>query len=416
MNVDKPMTVTSGTALVSRREGIDFSIGFDRPCDNPVVATIIIPTYQAEATLPRALQSALAQTMREIEVIVADDGSTDSSWRLIEDWLWREPRLRALRGNCNRGKSAIMNCATPFARGKWVGVLDADDWYHPDRFAALVTLGEASNATVVADNQFIYDAVASTVVGPAWPVDGVDWELTLDDYLIGSNVYDAFNLGMLKPLLRTDFVRSTGLRYADGARLGEDFFYLLDVFLRGGKTTISNTPYYFYTQPFGTISRQWSDGARRRYDFQMAYDANQTYLRRNAGTLIPRVSRHLKARGRRFASLEHYFRARDLLDRRAWPSLVGQLIRHPTMLNPAIRHLMARHVMRSPSPAVTRVADQCRQRSTHDGSERARNTRRKEHAGPAVLCGFERPADVAADQIRTTRGSTGERHRQALAP
>src|SRR3982751_6325389 len=75
-------------------------------------ATIVIPTYQAAATLDRAISSAADQTMRDIEIIVADDGSTDATAQLVHDWLDREPRLRLLRREGNGGKSAMMNCAT----------------------------------------------------------------------------------------------------------------------------------------------------------------------------------------------------------------------------------------------------------------------------------------------------------------
>src|ERR1700730_17043224 len=109
----------NGRAVLRAQEGIDFSITPARSSGKAVVVTIIIPAYQAEATLSRALQSALGQTMREVEVIVADDGSTDSSWRLIADRLPGEPRLGALRNKRNRGKSAVMNCAASFARGRW---------------------------------------------------------------------------------------------------------------------------------------------------------------------------------------------------------------------------------------------------------------------------------------------------------
>ena len=349
--------------MASAREGTDFSITPADPSEGPVGVTVIVPAYQAEATLPRAVQSALDQTMREIEIIVADDGSTDSTWRLIADWLPREKRLRGLRNTRNRGKSATMNCAISLARGRWLAVLDADDWYQPDRLAALVALGETAKADLVADNQFIYDAVAATVVGPAWPIGGVDWELTFDDYLRGADVYDAFNLGMLKPLVRTDFVRSTGLAYDESASINEDFFYLLGFFLLGGKAAICDTPRYFYTQPFGTISHQWADPARRRYDFRIGSDINRRYLRDHAGMLMPRHSRYLKTRGRRLDSLESYFRAKELFDRREWRGLLGRLIRHPSLLDCAARRLLGRYFTRS--PAAARVAIASRRCSAH---------------------------------------------------
>jgi glycosyltransferase involved in cell wall biosynthesis len=159
------------------QEGADFWISPDRQGRAPVDVTIIIPTYQAEATLSRAVRSVIEQSLRNIEIIVADDGSTDSSWRQIADWLPGEPRLRALRNHRNRGKSTAMNCATRFARGRWLAVLDADDWYHPNRLAALVAIGETAQADMVADNQLFYDAAAETIIGPAWPIIGPAWPI-----------------------------------------------------------------------------------------------------------------------------------------------------------------------------------------------------------------------------------------------
>src|SRR6185312_3324065 len=59
-----------------------------------------------------------------------------------------------------------------------------------------------------------------------------------------------------KPVLRTDFMRRTGLGYEEKARHGQDFFHLLDFFLRGGKAAVADRAYYYYTQPFGAVSRQ----------------------------------------------------------------------------------------------------------------------------------------------------------------
>jgi len=344
-------------------EGDDVSISPARTSGDSIAVSVIIPCFQAEATLARAVQSVLGQTMRDIEIIVADDGSTDLSLRQIADWLPREPRLRVLRKRRNCGKSAVMNSAVPFARGRWLAILDADDWYHPDRLTALVTIGERSGAELVADNQFFYDAVAQTVVGLAWPRGDTDWELSFDDFLLGSNVYDAFNFGMLKPVLRTEFVRSSRLSYDERARHGQDFFYLLEFFLLGGKAAIADTPYYFYTQPFGAISRRWSHTARRRYDFQMAHDINQGYLRVDAANLTPHQSRRLKARSRRLAALESYFRAKELWARGEWRSLIRQLIEHPMTLDCTIRRLFGRCCARSAAPTAARIAQASRRRS-----------------------------------------------------
>jgi succinoglycan biosynthesis protein ExoO len=352
------------------REGTDSWISPIQDPSLPVVVTVVIPTFQAEATLCRAIQSALDQTMCDIEVIVCDDGSTDSSWSQIAGWLARDPRIRALRNERNRGKSAVMNCATRFARGRWLAVLDADDWYHRNRLSALVAIGEKSQAEMVADNQFLWDAAAERVVGTAWPSEDADWELTLDDYLAGSDAYEAFNLGMLKPLARTEFIRATGLSYDEESRQGEDFLYLLQLFLRGGRAVVSEAALYFYTQPFGTISRRWSHPARRPYDFQKVYEISRACLRENAEFLTPQQLKDLKTRTWRLKCLENYFRAKESWRPGNRSASLGRLIRHPFLLDYAFRRTFGRYFTPSATSNVERATQRCRSRSTRFAGER----------------------------------------------
>lgn len=306
------------------------------PCRIPpgadVAATVVIPTYSAEETLLRAVHSVLTQTLRDLEVIVIDDASTDQSWELVLDLLPRDGRVRAVRHKNNSGKPIAMNRGIAMARGRWLAVLDADDWYHSDRLASLIELGEQTSADMVSDNQFLYDASAARVVGTAWPERAAAWPLDFDDFLRGSNAYHSFNLGMLKPVIRTDFMRRVGLGYEVEARHGQDFFHLLQFYLAGGKGVVSDQPLYFYTQPFGQISRQWSHSQRKRYNFQNAYMINERYLKRAMEVLPPRQWKRLKARNDRLRLLEDYFRTREALGRGDYLSAAGQAVRHPAML------------------------------------------------------------------------------------
>jgi hypothetical protein len=158
------------------------------------------------------------------------------------------------------------------------------------------------------------------------------WPLDFDDFLRGSNAYDSFNLGMLKPLIRLDFMHRVGLGYEAEARHGQDFFHLLQFYLCGGRGVVSDRPLYFYTQPFGTISRQWSHRSRKRYDFQNAYMINDRYLRRAMEVLPTRQWKRLQARNLRLRLLETYFRAREALSRGDYLGAIGLVTRHPAML------------------------------------------------------------------------------------
>ncbi len=91
--------------------------------------SVVIPTYNRAATLPRALDSVLAQTLPATEIIVLDDGSTDATADLVRS---RYPNVGYLH-QANRGVSAARNRAISQARSPWLALLDSDDAWHPDK-------------------------------------------------------------------------------------------------------------------------------------------------------------------------------------------------------------------------------------------------------------------------------------------
>lgn len=106
--------------------------------NNPLVS-VIIPNYNHAAYIADAIRSVLAQDYRPIEVIVVDDGSTDNSRQVVAafgdqvTYLWQR----------NQGLSAARNTGIHAARGQYIGLLDADDLYHPSFLRTLVPLLEA---------------------------------------------------------------------------------------------------------------------------------------------------------------------------------------------------------------------------------------------------------------------------------
>ena len=214
-------------------------------------------------------------------MLIVDDGSQDDSLSLAHRLAGEDPRVRVIALPENRGKPHAMNVAIAAARGTWTAVLDADDWYAPERLATLVTAGEAYQVALTADNQLFYDAAADCFVRTAFPTEAGDRTLTKTAFIAGSDPYADFNYGLLKPVVRTDFIRRTGLSYRENARLSEDFLYLVEFFAAGGTGVLVSLPLYHWTQPFGSRSRQWTTtGAGSwRYDFRSALAANAEVLR-----------------------------------------------------------------------------------------------------------------------------------------
>lgn len=93
--------------------------------------SVVMPAFNAAATLGRAMRSVLAQTHRELELIVVDDASTDATARVIAEVAAGDRRVVALRQERNAGVAAARNAGLAAASGAYVAFLDSDDWWHP---------------------------------------------------------------------------------------------------------------------------------------------------------------------------------------------------------------------------------------------------------------------------------------------
>jgi glycosyltransferase EpsJ len=108
------------------------------PNKAPIIS-VIVPVYQAEAFLDQCVQSMLAQTERDFELLLIDDGSPDNSPALCDAYAARDSRVRVIH-KPNGGVSSARNAGLDAAAGKFVVFLDSDDWAEPDYLSRLLTL------------------------------------------------------------------------------------------------------------------------------------------------------------------------------------------------------------------------------------------------------------------------------------
>lgn len=277
--------------------------------------SIIIPAYKAVATLEKAVRSVLAQTEPDWELLIIDDCSPDETGALAERLAMLDARIRVIRQPENRGKPVAMNTATATARGRWIALLDSDDWYAPTRLKTLLDAGEAAAVAMVADNQVFYDAKAQAEAGVALPALKTPVQLDLNAFLASSNASASFDYGMLKPVFRADFIRAHGIEYYEPARLGEDYLILLRFFAAGGTALLLPDALYYYLQPFGTISRQWAQEGRQQYNFALLERINRDGITQVRDRLNPAQLAVLERRGRSIAALDRLHQLRQAAQR-----------------------------------------------------------------------------------------------------
>jgi glycosyltransferase involved in cell wall biosynthesis len=101
---------------------------------NPPPLSVVVPNYNHAALLPHCLDALLAQTVQPMEILVVDDGSTDGSVALIQGYCQRNPHIRLLRNETNRGVVFTVNRGVDEARGEFIFFAPADDTSHPTLF------------------------------------------------------------------------------------------------------------------------------------------------------------------------------------------------------------------------------------------------------------------------------------------
>lgn len=109
--------------------------------------SVIVPVYNTEKYLKRCLDSIINQTLRDIEVIIIDDGSTDLSGEICDDYAQKDSRLNVIH-QTNRGLGLTRNVGLVLAKGEYVGFVDSDDFISKDMYEKLYNQAIDNNADV----------------------------------------------------------------------------------------------------------------------------------------------------------------------------------------------------------------------------------------------------------------------------
>lgn len=109
--------------------------------------SVIVPIYNSEKFLKRCVESILAQTFNDIEVILVNDGSTDNSPSICEDYAKKDKRIVVIN-KPNGGLSSARNAGLDIAAGEYIGYVDSDDYIAPEMYGKLLAACESESADV----------------------------------------------------------------------------------------------------------------------------------------------------------------------------------------------------------------------------------------------------------------------------
>ncbi|OUM70368.1 glycosyltransferase family 2 protein [Piromyces sp. E2] len=117
-------------------------------CNSNVKVSIIIPVYNTENYLKRSLESVVNQTLKEIEIILIDDASTDNSLNILNQYKNMDNRIKVFHNNENKGVSYSRNVGIENSTGEFIGFMDSDDYIDERYFEYLYSLSENNDIVI----------------------------------------------------------------------------------------------------------------------------------------------------------------------------------------------------------------------------------------------------------------------------
>lgn len=208
--------------------------------------SIVVPIYNVERYLRECVDSIINQTLKDIEIILVDDGSPDKCGEIIDEYSSRDRRVVAVHQK-NGGYSKAVNKGIDIARGEYIGIIESDDWIEPDMYEKLYNNAKSNGADITKGGFYFYnstlldDAERNIVFKNGSGVDlrkapnGV-FEITEWPKLL------AFHASIWSSIYRADFVKKIKIPETAGASY-QDFPFMVQTMCSAKKITVVKKPF-----------------------------------------------------------------------------------------------------------------------------------------------------------------------------
>ena len=222
------------------------------------IISVIVPVYNVEPFLRCCVDSILAQTFTDFELILVDDGSPDNCGAICDEYAKQDRRVMVIHQE-NAGVSSARNAGLDAARGEFIYFCDGDDYIEKDLLTDAVQAMDGYDMVVFNFDQV--DINGSQIKPPThlW-VESGRWRSVEDRSRFIAVDYFACRIALspCNKLIRRDIIEKHQLRYLEGSYIAEDMCYILCYLLHTDAIRTINGVYYHYVQhPGSAITTQW---------------------------------------------------------------------------------------------------------------------------------------------------------------
>ncbi len=220
--------------------------------------SVIVPVYNTEEYLPRCVESIIAQTFTDFELILINDGSTDNSGKKCDDYAKKDSRIIVIHKK-NGGVSSARNKGIDIAKGEWITFVDSDDWissdflssftYDADLMICGIELFGATHTKQIPDSQLLQN--------------------TSEIYTwLSSNCHLGYVPSPWAKIYRTSIIKTFEIKYNTSIIRGEDAIFNFDYILHCESIKLFNiaTYHYYYIIEISSIGSKYAISAQTYYN------------------------------------------------------------------------------------------------------------------------------------------------------
>ena len=215
--------------------------------------SVIIPIYNVERYLNRCIDSVLCQKEVSMEVILVDDGSTDSSGRICDDYACKNMNVKCLHVK-NGGPATAKNRGYDIAKGNYVAFIDSDDEIKQDMFTVMLKSGYQHNADIVCCNYIQVDEDGNI---SHTQHTGEEYVLNQDEALKAILIKDNIYSQCWTKIYKRKMLESNQIRNTEGLKTDEDFIYNIQAFACSNTVCVVDKPLYIYTHRNKSLSKDY---------------------------------------------------------------------------------------------------------------------------------------------------------------
>lgn len=203
--------------------------------------SVIIPVYKVEAYLPRCIDSVLAQTLADWEIVLVDDGSPDGSGCICDEYAAKDSRIKVMHQE-NAGVSSARNAGMDIASGEYLAFIDSDDFIDPGMYEALLQVAQRTNADVVECN-YQFGQWKNEDSGDVYENTGME---ALEKAFFQDRYGDGYSICPCTKLICRELYQK--VRFLEGCSIAEDVLFCAELYAASKKVVKLDRTFYTYYQ------------------------------------------------------------------------------------------------------------------------------------------------------------------------